>query len=499
MIRFHDVTNGKLRLATDLAAEFPIYVYLCRCGSKLLYSTDIVSLLDHQLVEKPLRVSDKGLSFVLQCGVVPPPNSIYENLYIIGIGDTLHVETIDDILNIKFSKQFPFYSTDRSGDWDGQKDDKSLLQTIAEVCINRQRKGCPNFLFHSAGKDSNTIALSLAEAGLSNQYTLLSHKSKGVHDESGISKKIATKLGFKHIILRETQQLERQHYDHIDEHFRNSPFPCTDNVALAYPLYLTQLSELRAANLIDGGGNDSYMMTPLKQREHRLYKVLLALQNFTSLRRYINSESILSPMLRTIPEWYGMNGLNEGDIIKVMSNMFPVSKHWRKEFAQRGALSAMDTKTEIYSTVTISEMHIRKIRNFSDAFGSNLILPFANSSVVKHFRNISTEHLVDERRLRNKLLLRDLLNSRLGLDSDKIGKMAYTFNYDGHVEINITHIRSEILTCAFLDQHNIKKIFSRLEAASHGSGWTSRSSKRLIYRLYLICGWLNKNRWLQAK
>ena len=69
-----------------------------------------------------------------------------------------------------------------------------ILELLANATIERIDKNKPSFLFHSAGKDSNTIALSLAEAGWQNKVTLITHKSKGNADESEISSKIAKNL-----------------------------------------------------------------------------------------------------------------------------------------------------------------------------------------------------------------------------------------------------------------------------------------------------------------
>lgn len=91
---------------------------------------------------------------------------------------------------------------------------------------------------------------------------MITHKSKGQADESEISAKIAKQLGFKHQILHEVDQLQAEHKQAINDYFVNAPFPCTHNVILAYPLYAHQLPELKGANIIDGGGDDSHMMTP---------------------------------------------------------------------------------------------------------------------------------------------------------------------------------------------------------------------------------------------
>lgn len=85
MILQHTIADPPKLLKSDLAAEFPIYVYVFKDKKKLLYSTSIRELLDDSRVQKPLDISEDGLSFLLQRGVVPPPSTIYKDIYIIGL------------------------------------------------------------------------------------------------------------------------------------------------------------------------------------------------------------------------------------------------------------------------------------------------------------------------------------------------------------------------------------------------------------------------------
>lgn len=79
-------------LQSDLAAESPLYIFLPEDEEFLLYSFSIRSLLEDQRIEKPLTILDSSISFLLQSGVIPPPRTIYSNIYILGIGDEAKVE-----------------------------------------------------------------------------------------------------------------------------------------------------------------------------------------------------------------------------------------------------------------------------------------------------------------------------------------------------------------------------------------------------------------------
>ena len=256
-----------INIFSDLASEFPVYIYWSADKQVLLYSTSITELFDDVRIPKPLKVLDEGISFLLQSGVVPPPNTGYQNIYILGSGDTAKVVTVNSKIEVIFEHKFPFMNTNRLQADEIKPNADLILQMVAEATINRIDKSKPSFLFHSAGKDSNIIALALAEAGWQDKVTLITYKSKSLVDESEISKKIAKQLGFKHQFLKTADQLQASHFSSIKECYINAPLPCTDLATLGYPLYLHQLPELKQSNIIDGGGNDCYMITPPTQRE----------------------------------------------------------------------------------------------------------------------------------------------------------------------------------------------------------------------------------------
>ena len=72
-VKAQDLIETNLELKADLAAEFPLYLYLDESKEHLYYSNNIKDLLDSPDIKKPLSVSSEGLSFLLQSGVIPPP------------------------------------------------------------------------------------------------------------------------------------------------------------------------------------------------------------------------------------------------------------------------------------------------------------------------------------------------------------------------------------------------------------------------------------------
>ena len=482
-------------LESDLAGEFPLYLYWPQDQSTLLYSTSITELLNDARVPKPLKVSTEGLSFLLQSGVVPPPKTAYQDIYILGIGDKAKVSTINGKIDIQFSHEFPFMNANRLQADEMQPDEDLILQMLAEATISRIDESKPSFLFHSAGKDSNSIALALAEAGWQDKVTLITHKSKGQADESEISANIAKQLGFKHQILHEVDQLQTEHKHAINDYFLNAPFPCTDNVTLAYPLYAHQLPELKGANIIDGGGNDSHMMTPPTARELKVVPLSKLTHHASFMRHFVKSESLLSPLIRTPAEWCGMSGLSFADTKKILPDAVSVYPHWQQESQIRKGWDLFDFKTDIYSTRTIAEVHIRKARNFADSIHANIVLPFANQHVAEYFAKMPEQHLFDRKTLKNKLILRKILKDRIALDSDALGKLGFSYDSRSIVLQNWDWMLQEMQQCTLWHQPGLVKVINRMKARMNGKGWGAGSAGRLLYRIYLLSAWHNKNRY----
>jgi len=482
-------------LQGDLAGEHPIYLYWPKDRSRLVYSRSITTLLDDSRVPKPLAFSNEGMSFMLQNGVAPPPRTSYEEIYILGIGDEAKIFSRGDMVEVEFTHDFPFSNRNRCLAGEMDPDEDKILEMLATATISRIDPRRPSFLFHSAGKDSNSIALALAEAGWQKHVTLITHKSKGQADESEISAKFAKKLGFKHRILQEVDQLQPLHHQSIDHYFANAPFPCTDNVTLAYPLYAVQIPELQEANLIDGGGNDSYMATPPTERELKTNELAKLTSRLPVLRNYIKSESMLNSLLKTPAEWWGMTGFSLADANRIYPGNVPVYSYWQNESKIRKDWDVYDFKTDVLTTRTAAEVHIRKVRNFSDTIGSKLILPFCDEKIADYFAKLPESYLFDRKTLKNKLILRKIINEKMGLDSDKVGKKGFSYDSRSVVLQNWEVIIREIYDCSLWSRAGVERVITRLKHTVEASSRYSPLAAELIYRIYLISKHSSKNKY----
>ena len=494
MVLKYNLFDQPLVLKSDLAAEFPIYLYWNENKSKLLFSKDLKSLLNVIREKKPLEISYEGISFLLQSGVIPPPKTIYKNLYILSVGCKAKIQTINNKIEVEFTFTYPFFNSKRLKNKGFIVDHNFILKMIAEATINRIDKSKQSFLFHSSGKDSNLIALAIAEAGLQDEFSLITYKSYGEKDESLISSKIAKKLGFKHLILNEEKIFKRTFFNEIDQFFHNSPMPCTDNAVLSYPSFSCQFPDLSQSNIVDGLGNDCYMGFLPTANEYKYFSLFNYTKNFHFIRSLINTESIIPFLIRTQSEFFDIDGFSFKDTKSIFKESINVFDYWNKESIKRNNWDLIDFKGSILTSV-VSEKHIRKVRNFADVYDSNLILPFNNQKVANFFSMIPEKLMLERNPPKNKLILREILLNRINLDSDKLGK--YGFAYDTHrfLTSNWNNVQNEILNCSLWRINRTNKLLKRFQVSMNKYNKYSNFIANCINRLYLISIWYNKNKY----
>lgn len=493
MINKYSIGFGELVLRSDVAGGKPIYILFSEESNKLLYSKSLVQLLDSPEVKKPLRVSDEGISFLLQSGVVPPPKTVYKDVYIVGIGDEARISGSNGKITLDFSYNFPFQNSIRDTTENYDTSYERVLSMLLDATLNDLDKTKDTFLFHSAGKDSNPIAIAIAEAGMQDKFTLVTHKTKREEDESEISASIAKKLGFRHEFLREVDKLEDGHEDKVDHLFKNSPLPCTNNIAILYPLYVAQQPKLQNCNLIDGSGSDVYIGHVPSASEFERQKLAKTFSNFKFLTNSLVSTSRVLSLTKTRAEWTGLTGFSARDAQKLYRNSSNVSPYWK---SVEDYDDYLDFRASVRGCVIDTELFMRKARNFSDAFGNNMIFPWADKKVAEYFMYMPEKYLVDRKGLRNKLLLRDMLKDKLHVDSDEVGKRGYPYDLRSMVLNNHAYIVEAITSCDLWNGSGRDKFLEKLSKGSKRSGRIGQVSSSLLYQLFMISSWHNSCRWL---
>jgi asparagine synthase (glutamine-hydrolysing) len=486
-------------LACDLAGERPVYVHLARDCSRALVGTDLKALLDDPRLSRPLVIDREGVAFLLQSGVVPPPRTAIEGLFVLGIGQSARLATRDGAVEIGFGCDFPFRHADRLPPEAAEPPrDEAILERLAAAIADRRRPGRGAVLFHSAGKDSNTLALAIAAAGWQDEVTFASLRSTGSADESAISAGIAARLGARHVVLEEAGRLDAAATATIERHFVEALLPCTDNVALSYPLYGQQQPALLEADLIDGLGGDVYLGHVPSQRQRQRMRMSGTMSVLLAPGSRAASTSLLHVAGRSRAEWCGLSGFSHQETAALLPDAADARAHWRRCSRALRHLDDFDFLSRVKGGIISPEVNARKLQNFADATGAAAIFPWKNEEVARYFWRMPEAHLLDRVRLRDKIVLRAMLYSRLGLDCDAIGKRGFTYNTPRLVRENAAWLRAEIAACPLWAAGPADRLAARLQARSTGRGWGAAAAAKRLYRLFLIAMWATRSRHLRA-
>jgi asparagine synthase (glutamine-hydrolysing) len=139
----------------------------------------------------------------------------------------------------------------------------------------------------------------------------------------------------------------------------------------------------------------------------------------------------------------------------------------------------------------------RKVKNFCDVYSSNLVLPWSAVPVAQYFSILPEEYLFDRNILKNKLVLRKMLKSKVGLDSDAIGKRGYGFDRSDIVERRWTWVLQSIVDCPLWRPAGVEELTDQLKRISERKGRPAQVANSLIHRLLLISLWYSNNRYIR--
>src|SRR5690606_12307127 len=103
-------------------------------------------------------------------------------------------------------------------------------------------------------------------------------------------------------------------------------------------------------------------------------------------------------------------------------------------------------------------------------YGSRLVLPWASQSVAEYFARLPEEWVFDRRRLKNKIVLREILKNRISLDSDKIGKRGFSFDKDDVVDRRWPWVYQQIAACELWNGRGVINLSRRLKRVADING-----------------------------
>jgi asparagine synthase (glutamine-hydrolysing) len=180
----------------------------------------------------------------------------------------------------------------------------------------------------------------------------------------------------------------------------------------------------------------------------------------------------------------------------IYENCENIGTYWLDFDRKLSDYDYLDFRAAIRGTILDTEMFMRKVRNFSDVYSCNLIFPWASQEVATYCSRLPEDVAFDRKALKNKVVLRSLLKDRLGLDSDALGKMVFSYDNAAIIDKNWAWVRSQIVGCALWATSGSDNFFDTLKRQSEGSKRGSIVASDLLYRLFLLSLWFNRCKYI---
>ena len=274
----------------------------------------------------------------------------------------------------------------------------------------------------------------------------------------------------------------------------NSFFPNTDNAFLGYSFYNDGLLN-SSKNLIDGMGNDIYMGHIPETNEYRMQFFSNFFSKLNFITKYTNS-ILINELLKKKFFCTGLVGLPIFDNMKILKNFKDVGSFYENKFNKFD--NYFKIRAKIRGRYIDLEKFMTKLQCHCQISNSIAIFPWTNSVLANYFYNLDEKYLFDRKQLKNKLILRKILNKRLDIDFDKIGKKAFKFDYWKLMFNNEKFVKNTIIDCElFMNKEYLKLLIDKLFYNSLKENLISNRCKTLLNQIFQICLWYNNSNYIK--
>jgi asparagine synthase (glutamine-hydrolysing) len=275
-----------------------------------------------------------------------------------------------------------------------------------------------------------------------------------------------------------------------------------DNVALAYAYIDPEIIPI-GANVIDGSGNDIYIGHVPSAREYQRQHLSFPWALIGLLDALWESHNPLRYQLRRLLKARAEHAsLEGGHSRRTVNQMIP---HAVEPYSDLSAIEASSPQKDYLSfraavrgRLTDQEMFTRKVRNASDVFGWNLILPWAEQATACHIFSMNEHDLFDRDTLRSKLPLREGLYRNIGLNSDDLGKRFFNFNAWENCAALDDSWQLDWASSPVLSAGAGRVLSDLRQAASRARGPRGGMLRQLYSRTFQLMAWLTINEYVQV-
>ena len=450
----------------------------------------VVATEPHELVAEmhrrsaPIRISPFGLSSLLHNGLIPVPQTVYEGVFHLAMGDVATVSMESGRVGLSLGHRYPWVPDESTED--NPPDTRHLLDLLTEATADRVAEAGSGVLMLSSGKDSSSVALAVAEAGLADRVTTITYRTGPDDPEPPVAADIAGRLGLRHEAI-DLPEAGPPSTDALLRFFETNAIPGTDLSQIPYIFALAAL-DAAGATALDGGGNDPYMGYPPKGRDkaklryrlrgRHLGRLAQRLTPVDSPVNYAARSATEASLPGRTPRMHHIKSLYP-DSVDVQSWWYDLDRAIRP-------IDPMRLYAEINERHTHPTQTVMKQRLAAHAVGMTSSLPWADRTIADYYFNLPVDHRYDVVGGDNKVLLRRLLLEYLDYDANAIGKHFFLFDGPRFVVENRDFIWSEIEASPLWDPSGLPMV----------RAWLDRVDDRpmhyhAVLTVFMVSGWSN--------
>jgi len=389
-----------------------------------------------------LKVDPAGVQFVLAYGMVPPPYSLYSNVFALGAGDRLEVDLVRG--SARFDVDFP-YLENRSRR-DGRFESGTLKNLLVDAVRRSVPADGPALFMQSGGKDSTALLLSLAEAGRT-ELRAATYDPLYREREAGPAGELARRFGVEHHTVEADPRAE---FVELLRFAEGAPIVCTDVALLAY-LRTLKRCEVDGGVVIDGLGNDGYMGYVQPRRDQVLGALALAryipsiwgrweVPDLGARLSYAAKTAMMYPAERSLAG----SRLSPGAVRDLVPFDTPFLRFFGDLDRKHRHLSPVDFRAYVRGRIFDGAGTLVKGRLASAHFGARAVHPFCDAALIDYCFHLPTEDRYDPRRRINKLAMRRLLADEIGDSRYLQEKGSVRYDVLRFVATNEVAIREEL-------------------------------------------------------
>jgi asparagine synthetase B (glutamine-hydrolysing) len=460
-------------------------LYLSQVGQQPVVSDNIEDILvaRHRAGE-PIEVNHAAISHLLHDGFVPPPLTVYRDVF----GISVDLKARVNGTGISFDRDFPFEN--HKSPLDGEPDTGLLLSRLRQATGAACGTGRDVMLMLSSGLDSTSLAVAAKEAGRDDILCVTYGESKN-DVEVIVARDNCRRLGLRHEAHLFEARDPRIRTDLI-AYASTVPQPCADPALTACVSLVRRFGTPDGA-ILDGSGNDYYFWRPPRRLD--LIKTWLGLGRlplFRKLRSLIPMHYRRERILATPLELLLLNGvwLRHSETRRFYPHVVDTHEYWHKECED-----VQFAREEIQHCLKMIYMgpaaFMLKTRNAAQSIGAVARFPWTEDSVADYCFALPEAARFDRKRRKSKTIIRQMLRDAIAYDASAVGKHHFSFGKRDFLRSNLDFCREEILGCK-LWSRAIEDGFKQLAALLE----RGRQAENALLSLLVVSLW--HNYWIES-